>query len=84
MLESFISQFPKGDESGDFFTIDLGGSNLRILRVRLKKNEGLDDVKARKIAVTANSSPFPCIEFNFVHKNGRRIQVLTTKIYIFF
>jgi hexokinase len=55
MLCSYIHDFPKGREEGIFYTIDLGGSNLRILRVELKRRlkKGADGVTSDKSYVSS-------------------------------
>ncbi len=36
MCNTFVTEFPDGSEEGDILSMDLGGSNLRILLARLK------------------------------------------------
>jgi hexokinase len=36
MCNSFVTEFPDGSEEGDILSMDLGGTNLRILLTRLK------------------------------------------------
>lgn len=36
MLPSFVEKMPNGDESGEFLAIDLGGTNLRVVKVVLQ------------------------------------------------
>ncbi|KAM1727278.1 hypothetical protein ACFX12_017939 [Malus domestica] len=39
MLISYVDNLPTGDENGLFYALDLGGTNFRVLRVRLGGNE---------------------------------------------
>lgn len=36
MCNSFVTDFPDGSEEGDILSMDLGGTNLRILLTKLK------------------------------------------------
>ncbi|KAM4637101.1 LOW QUALITY PROTEIN: hexokinase HKDC1-like [Discoglossus pictus] len=38
MLPTFVRSTPDGSEKGDFIALDLGGSNFRILRVKVSEN----------------------------------------------
>lgn len=42
MLHSYVDHFPTGHEQGDFLTIDFGGSNMRVLHVKLIGNRKMD------------------------------------------
>ncbi|CAD7946322.1 unnamed protein product [Amoebophrya sp. A25] len=35
MLPTFIQNFPQGDEEGEFLAVDLGGTNFRVMYIRL-------------------------------------------------
>lgn len=35
MLPSFVRAVPNGTERGDFLALDLGGTNFRVLRIKL-------------------------------------------------
>ncbi|XP_034033653.1 hexokinase-4-like [Thalassophryne amazonica] len=39
MLPTFVRATPDGTEKGDFLTLDLGGTNFRVLHVRLMEDE---------------------------------------------
>ncbi|MFH4981251.1 hypothetical protein AB6A40_007960, partial [Gnathostoma spinigerum] len=39
MLPSFVRAVPNGTEQGDFLALDLGGTNFRVLLVKIKGNE---------------------------------------------
>ncbi|EYC37227.1 hypothetical protein Y032_0813g2475 [Ancylostoma ceylanicum] len=39
MLPSYVRAVPNGRESGDFLALDLGGTNFRVLLIRLKGRE---------------------------------------------
>lgn len=45
MLPSFVDRLPTGDERGEYYAIDLGGTNLRVLWVRLGDKIGLVEDK---------------------------------------
>lgn len=50
MLPSFVDRFPSGDEEGQFFAIDLGGSSLKIVWVSIAERQVLDkDVRELQI-----------------------------------
>lgn len=51
MIPTFVTGRPTGEETGGFFAIDLGGSNLRICLVRLLGPEGGVDITQRKFVV---------------------------------
>lgn len=38
-LPSYVRSVPNGTEKGDFLALDLGGTNFRVLLIRLDKNE---------------------------------------------
>jgi len=42
MIPTFVTKLPHGKEKGLAYAIDMGGSNLRILRVQLDGNGGVD------------------------------------------
>ena len=39
MLPTYVAQLPTGNENNDILALDLGGSNFRVLLIRLRKNE---------------------------------------------
>ncbi|CAF0757562.1 unnamed protein product [Brachionus calyciflorus] len=39
MLPTYVCQLPTGKESNDILALDLGGSNFRVLYIRLRENE---------------------------------------------
>ncbi|KAJ1643995.1 hypothetical protein J3B02_001375 [Coemansia erecta] len=41
MIPSYVSERPTGSETGSYFAIDLGGTNLRVLRVTLDGKGGV-------------------------------------------
>ena len=51
MISSHISVLPQGDEQGTFFAVDLGGTNLRVLRVTL--GQGKPTVREFREAIPA-------------------------------
>lgn len=52
MLPSFVAP-PTGRETGDYYAIDVGGSNLRVLGVRLKGDGTMSDIgQSRSAAFT--------------------------------
>jgi len=53
MLESHVREMPKGTETGTFYAFDLGGNNLRIIKVVLKGG-GRSDVRVHKAKVPKN------------------------------
>lgn len=38
MLPTFVCDMPTGQESGDILALDLGGSNFRVVLIRLRAN----------------------------------------------
>jgi hexokinase len=42
MLPSYVRSVPNGSEKGDFLALDLGGTNFRVLLIRLKGNNQSD------------------------------------------
>ncbi|KAK9908508.1 hypothetical protein WJX75_008860 [Coccomyxa subellipsoidea] len=53
MIPTMVDMLPQGHESGDYYAIDLGGTNLRVLYTRLGK--GPKEVEAEAIEL----SPIP-------------------------
>ena len=52
MLPSFVSRLPDGSERGVHYALDLGGTNLRVMRVALSDLPGrVDDVASREVAI---------------------------------
>jgi hexokinase len=39
MLPTYVCQLPTGKESNDILALDLGGSNFRVLLIKLRENE---------------------------------------------
>jgi hexokinase len=39
MLPTYVCQLPTGKEANDILALDLGGSNFRVLLIRLRENE---------------------------------------------
>lgn len=39
MLPSFVRAIPNGTEKGDFLALDLGGTNFRVLLIKLNGKE---------------------------------------------
>ena len=69
MISSHINILPTGDESGVFFAVDLGGTNLRVLRVALASGkatikEHLEAIPARVISKDATGPEL----FDFIAK----------------
>merc|ERR1719193_2156748 len=50
MLESHVREIPKGTETGTFYAFDLGGNNLRIIRVSLRGGSS-SDIKVHKTRI---------------------------------
>jgi len=50
MLESHVRRLPRGTETGTFYAFDLGGNNLRVMRIVLKEGSTAD-VKVRKTKI---------------------------------
>jgi len=42
MIPTFVTKLPHGKEKGGAYAVDMGGSNLRILRVQLDGNGGIE------------------------------------------
>ena len=72
MIPSFVEQLPSGDETGDVFAIDLGGTNLRCLRVSLLGGRKIGKVDQRSTAIPQSVMKghghelFDCIAQEFV------------------
>ena len=39
MLPTYVTQLPTGNESNDILALDLGGSNFRVILIRLRQGE---------------------------------------------
>ena len=39
MLPTYVTDLPTGNETNDILALDLGGSNFRVLMIRLRKDE---------------------------------------------
>uniref|UniRef100_A0A8D2ZSG4 Hexokinase-2 n=1 Tax=Scophthalmus maximus TaxID=52904 RepID=A0A8D2ZSG4_SCOMX len=64
MLPTFVQSIPDGSEKGDFIALDLGGSNFRILRVRVSHE--------KKQTVQMESQIYDTPE-DIIHGNGSRL-----------
>ncbi|KNA14450.1 hypothetical protein SOVF_107490 [Spinacia oleracea] len=42
MLVSYVDSLPSGNEEGCFYALDLGGTNLRVMQVKLQGNRTID------------------------------------------
>jgi len=68
MLPSYVDVLPSGMEQGEFFAVDLGGTNLRVMWVRLSEQPGVvdeEDIQEWKIPEecydTDNGKLFPWV-----------------------
>ncbi|KAK6012786.1 Hexokinase, partial [Ostertagia ostertagi] len=53
MLPTYVRAIPNGEESGDYLVLDLGGTNFRILLIRLNGREAEMTGKNRIMQATA-------------------------------
>ncbi|KAL0463851.1 UNVERIFIED_CONTAM: Hexokinase-1 [Sesamum latifolium] len=51
MLISFVDNLPTGDEDGIFYALDLGGTNFRVLRVKLGGRGGVVHEEIAEVSV---------------------------------
>ena len=58
MLPSFVRSTPDGTEDGDFLALDLGGTNFRVLRVKVSDN-GLQKVEMESQIYEIHEEPSP-------------------------
>jgi len=66
MLISYVDKLPTGDESGIFYALDLGGTNFRVLRVKLGD---VNNVKKefQEVSIPPNLMIGKCAElFDFI------------------
>uniref|UniRef100_A0A8C2L5P6 hexokinase n=1 Tax=Cyprinus carpio TaxID=7962 RepID=A0A8C2L5P6_CYPCA len=68
MLPTFVRSIPDGSEKGDFIALDLGGSNFRILRVKVSHE--------KKQTVQMESQIYETPE-DIIHGSGSRAVLLT-------
>lgn len=47
MIPGWVMEFPTGKETGDFLAIDLGGTNLRVVLVKLGGNRDFDTTQSK-------------------------------------
>ncbi|KAM3160348.1 Phosphotransferase [Lachancea thermotolerans] len=47
MIPGWVMEFPTGQETGDYLAIDLGGTNLRVVLVRLLGNHKFDTTQSK-------------------------------------
>lgn len=47
MIPGWVMEFPTGKESGDYLAIDLGGTNLRVVLVKLSGNHTFDTTQSK-------------------------------------
>ena len=52
MLPSYVRSVPNGTEVGDFLALDLGGTNFRVLLIRLDGKEAKMDGKIFRVPET--------------------------------
>eukprot|EP01025_Chloroclados_australasicus_P064934 TRINITY_DN876_c0_g1_i1.p2 TRINITY_DN876_c0_g1~~TRINITY_DN876_c0_g1_i1.p2 ORF type:complete len:379 (+),score=54.61 TRINITY_DN876_c0_g1_i1:124-1260(+) len=48
MLPTYITEMPDGTEKGEYYALDLGGTNFRVLYVKLSENKG--EIAEEKLA----------------------------------
>eukprot|EP00873_Tetraselmis_striata_P046661 jgi/Tetstr1/466925/TSEL_011379.t1 len=73
MLPTFVERLPRGSESGDYFALDLGGTNLHMMYVRLTPSTGSDgiDSTADEVAIERNLLSEPVEKlFEFIAEKG--------------
>jgi len=49
MLPTWVMDFPTGEETGDYLAIDLGGTNIRVILVRLLGNRKFDTIQSKYV-----------------------------------
>lgn len=47
MIPGWVMEYPKGTESGDFLAIDLGGTNLRVVLIKLGGDRTFDSIQSK-------------------------------------
>lgn len=47
MIPSWVVEYPTGKESGDFLAIDLGGTNLRVVLIKLGGDRTFDSTQSK-------------------------------------
>ncbi|CAK9437303.1 uncharacterized protein LODBEIA_P16810 [Lodderomyces beijingensis] len=47
MIPGWVMEFPTGEETGDYIAIDLGGTNLRVVLVKLGGNRDFDTTQSK-------------------------------------
>ncbi|GAU24761.1 hypothetical protein TSUD_355900 [Trifolium subterraneum] len=54
MLISFVDNLPTGNEEGLYYSLDLGGTNFRVLRVQLGGKDGVVNTEFTEVSIPAN------------------------------
>ncbi|WJX86259.1 Hexokinase isoenzyme 2 [Trifolium repens] len=54
MLISFVDNLPTGNEEGLYYSLDLGGTNFRVLRVQLGGKDGVINPEFTEVSIPAN------------------------------
>ncbi|KAI9502163.1 hypothetical protein GGI25_003381 [Coemansia spiralis] len=62
MIPSYVTQRPRGDETGSYFALDLGGTNLRVLKVTLDGHGGIK-TEHQKFALTEEAKSRTLFDF---------------------
>ncbi|KAJ2453764.1 hypothetical protein EV183_001961 [Coemansia sp. RSA 2336] len=62
MIPSYVTQRPTGSETGSYYAIDLGGTNLRVLRVTLDGKGGVS-TEHQKFALTEEAKSRTLFDF---------------------
>ncbi|KAJ1918722.1 hypothetical protein H4219_002444 [Mycoemilia scoparia] len=62
MIPAYITERPTGKETGSFFAIDLGGTNLRVLRVNLLGNSKVE-IEHQKFSLTDEAKSHTLFDF---------------------
>lgn len=69
MIPSWVMDFPQGDETGEYLAIDLGGTNLRVIRVQLLGDSKFSSVSEKyPIPVQMRTGEADDL-FNFIAKS---------------
>lgn len=68
MLPSMVDELPNGFESGDFFALDMGGTNFRTVYVKLSDKHGeMDELKMDEFPIEDSMHHVPADElFDFM------------------
>ncbi|KAK3858725.1 hypothetical protein Pcinc_035101 [Petrolisthes cinctipes] len=86
MENTFIPELPKGTENGEYLSLDLGGTNFRVIYVLLEKGKAKKEMvdfyhvpqEKRLGPVTSSLTSWPSVSLTLYTKGTSRVDTLNS------